>query len=71
MKALLVDDERLARKRLSTLLEKHPFITVAGEAGDIRTAAALAEEIRPEVVFLDRSLVVNRDAINSLGRESI
>ena len=34
MKALIIDDERLARKELSTLLEKHEGIQVVGEAAN-------------------------------------
>jgi two-component system LytT family response regulator len=34
MKALIIDDERLARKELSTLLEKHDGIHVVGEAAN-------------------------------------
>ena len=32
MRALIVDDERLARKELMKLLEDHPSIEVVGEA---------------------------------------
>ena len=32
MNALIVDDERLAREELKTLLEAHPRISVVGEA---------------------------------------
>ncbi|MBS0632457.1 MAG: response regulator transcription factor [Verrucomicrobia bacterium] len=52
-RALLVDDERLAGKRLTTLLAAHPELQVAGEARDLATARALLAELKPEVVFLD------------------
>ncbi len=32
MRALVIDDERLARKELIKLLEEHPSIEVVGEA---------------------------------------
>ncbi|GAA5481964.1 LytR/AlgR family response regulator transcription factor [Haloferula sargassicola] len=53
LRALLVDDERLARKRLATLLERHPVIRVAGEADGMADAAAKMQELQPDVVFLD------------------
>jgi two-component system LytT family response regulator len=53
LRAILVDDERLARKRLATLLAAHPEITVVGEAADIVAARALVDSAQPDVVFLD------------------
>lgn len=53
LKALLVDDERLARKRLRELILLHPGILVVGEADSVETAAAAVEELQPDVVFLD------------------
>jgi two-component system LytT family response regulator len=51
--ALLVDDERLARAELRTLLSAHPEVEVVGEASDVEEAAARAADLRPDVVFLD------------------
>jgi len=53
MKALLVDDERLARNELRRLLAKHPDIQVAGEAADAEAARARIAELGPELLFLD------------------
>ncbi|HVU35222.1 MAG TPA: LytTR family DNA-binding domain-containing protein [Opitutaceae bacterium] len=53
MKAILVDDERLARAELRRLLAAHPDIEVAGEAANARQARELVAALRPEVVFLD------------------
>ena len=53
LRALLVDDERLARKRLAELLTRHPEITVVGEADSVESAAAAVTRLRPDVVFLD------------------
>jgi len=53
LKAVLVDDERLARKRLRELIAPHPGILVIGEADSVETAAALVEELKPDVIFLD------------------
>jgi len=53
MKALLVDDERLARKELSKLLENHPNIEVVGEAANADEALNLVNEHNPDLIFLD------------------
>lgn len=53
IRILLVDDERLARKRMRTLLADAPGFAVVGEAGDIGDAVRLCAELKPEVVFLD------------------
>lgn len=52
-KAVLVDDERLARRSLRALLAEHPEMEIVGEASSIRRAAELIATERPEVVFLD------------------
>jgi two-component system LytT family response regulator len=51
--AVIVDDERLARRELAHLLAAHPEIAVAGEAGSVDDAAQLVRSLDPDVVFLD------------------
>jgi two-component system LytT family response regulator len=53
MKALVVDDEPLARRELRRLLAAFPRIEVIGEAGDIDEARVRIEALAPDVVFLD------------------
>jgi two-component system, LytTR family, response regulator len=53
MRAVIVDDERLARDRLRQLLVAHPEIDVVAEADGVATAAAAIASMRPDVVFLD------------------
>ena len=53
MKALIIDDERLARKELSTLLEKHDGIQVVGEAANADEAEERIAELKPDLLFLD------------------
>ena len=58
LRAVLIDDERLARRELRALLEAHPEVEVVGEAEDADAAEALlarldADGERPDVVFLD------------------
>ena len=53
IRALVVDDEPLARRRLKRLLARHSDVEIAGEAANGDEALALALETRPHVVFLD------------------
>jgi len=53
MKALIVDDERLARQELRRLLAQHPEIEIAGEARNGEEALALAAQLSPDLLFLD------------------
>jgi two-component system LytT family response regulator len=53
MRALIVDDEPLARENLRLLLAEFPDVTVAGECRNGREAVALIPALRPDVVFLD------------------
>lgn len=53
MRALIVDDEPLARRELRRLLAAHPEIEVVGEAGSAREAERAIETLGPEILFLD------------------
>src|SRR5690606_21321168 len=53
MRALIVDDERLARKELIKLLEDHPMIEVVGEAMNADEAIQLVNDLNPDLLFLD------------------
>jgi two-component system, LytTR family, response regulator len=53
MRALIVDDERLARKELMKLLEEHPMIEVVGEAMNADEAAQMINDLNPDLLFLD------------------
>jgi two-component system LytT family response regulator len=53
MKALIIDDERLARKELMTLLEKHDGVEVVGEAANADEAEQRIAELKPDLLFLD------------------
>lgn len=53
MKALLIDDERLARNELRRLLAAHADIEIVGEAKDVEDALQKIGELKPELVFLD------------------
>lgn len=53
MRALVVDDEPLARRELRRLLGAIVGIEVVGEAGNIDEARERIERLAPDVVFLD------------------
>jgi two-component system, LytTR family, response regulator len=53
MKALLIDDERLARQELRNLLAPYPEIQIVGEANNAETAKESIKQLKPDVIFLD------------------
>jgi two-component system LytT family response regulator len=53
LRAILVDDEPLARIHLANRLRSHPKIDIVGESGDVTSALALVESEKPDVIFLD------------------
>src|ERR1700709_647085 len=53
MKALLIDDERIARSDLRRLLAAHPEIAIVGEARNGNEALEQIASLSPDVVFLD------------------
>ena len=53
MKALLVDDERLARSELRRLLRAHPEIEIVGEAANATQAEERIAALHPDLIFLD------------------
>lgn len=53
MKALLIDDERLARNELRRLLAAFPEITIAGEASNAKQAREQLAALQPDLIFLD------------------
>ena len=53
MKALLIDDERLARNELRRLLASFPGVKVAGEAANAKQAREQMAALRPDILFLD------------------
>ena len=53
MRALIVDDEPLARTNIRILLRRHPEIEIAGEAGSGDEAVEQIRRMQPDLVFLD------------------
>jgi two-component system, LytTR family, response regulator len=53
MKALIIDDERLARVELRRLLTPFKDINIVGEAVNVDDALNKITELNPELIFLD------------------
>jgi two-component system LytT family response regulator len=53
IRALIVDDEPLARRGIQQLLAREPDIEVVGECRDGREALAAFDALAPDLVFLD------------------
>jgi DNA-binding NarL/FixJ family response regulator len=76
---VVVDDHRIMREGLCTLLEREPDIEVVGSADNGREAIRLVDELKPDVVIMDvamremngveatRQILVNHPATRVLG----
>jgi two-component system LytT family response regulator len=53
MKALIIDDERLARSEVRRLLSEFSWISVIGEAENADEALTKINELQPDLLFLD------------------
>ncbi len=53
MRAVIADDERLARQELKSMLATYPGIEIVGECADAKSAIDTINELKPDVVFLD------------------
>lgn len=53
MRALLIDDERLARAELRRLLAAHPEIEIVGEAVNAAEGLQQIAALKPDLIFLD------------------
>lgn len=53
IRALLIDDEPVARERVRTMLDKHDDFSIIGECADGVEAREAIATLRPDVIFLD------------------
>src|ERR1700731_1859988 len=53
IRALIVEDEPLARQTIRDFLQGEDWLQVVGEAADGDNAAILIDDLRPDLVFLD------------------
>jgi two-component system LytT family response regulator len=52
-KAIIIDDERLARNELKKLLSEYPEIEIVAEAANAAEGIQRIEELQPDLIFLD------------------
>ena len=73
LRALIVDDEPLARERLRELLEEAPAVTVAGAAEDGPEAVEAIRAQAPDLVFLDVQMPGKNgiDVIEEIGPDDM
>ena len=53
IRAIIADDEPLARERIRSLLTEEPDVQVVAECGDGARTLKAAQELRPDLLFLD------------------
>lgn len=53
LRALIIDDEPLARSNVALLLARDRAISVVGQCGSAEEALAILPAVRPDLVFLD------------------
>ncbi|HTE40600.1 MAG TPA: LytTR family DNA-binding domain-containing protein [Steroidobacteraceae bacterium] len=53
MRAVIIEDEPLARRELRRLLAPHPTVEIIGEAANVEDAKKLIESTSPDLLFLD------------------
>lgn len=75
VKALIVDDELLARRRIRELLKDDGEIEIIGECSSGLEAVAAVQELSPELIFLDVQMpdldgLAVSDSIRQAGQNS-
>lgn len=53
IRAVVVDDEKLARDLIREYLASHGIVEVVGECGDPKEAVELVDSVKPDLLFLD------------------
>ncbi len=53
MRTIIIDDERLARKEMASMLERFSQIEIIGECANASEALEMIERERPDLIFLD------------------
>ena len=69
LRAVVVDDEPLARARLRRLLAQHPGVEVLADCGSGEESIATLEQLQPDVAFLDIRMpdMDGFDVLDALG----
>jgi two-component system LytT family response regulator len=70
MKAIIIDDERLARTELRKLLQDFPEIEIVDEAANAEEGLSKIENLNPDLIFLDIQMPgkTGFDMLNELDR---
>jgi two-component system, LytTR family, response regulator len=53
IRAIIVEDEPLARQTIKDFVETEDWLQIVGEAGDGDRAVTLIDDLRPDLIFLD------------------
>jgi len=73
IRVLVVDDELLARERITDLLAHEPDVEIVGTADNGNTAAEAIRAKRPDLVFLDVQMPgkTGLDVVRAIGPEAM
>jgi len=73
LRAVVVDDETLAREYLKELVEAHPNSTCIASCQNGREALAVIRELKPDLVFLDIEMpgMTGFDVVKALQADTI
>ena len=73
IRALIVDDEPLARARIRRFLASEKDVEIVGESGDGKAAVADVKRLKPELMFLDIQLpeVTGFDVVEQLANDHL
>jgi two-component system, LytTR family, response regulator len=73
IRALIVDDEELARDRVASLLAEQPDVEVVGTCADGASAVEMIEREQPDLVFLDVQMpgMDGFDVVENLDRDHV
>jgi len=66
IKAILIEDERLARQELRDMLEAFPQIKIIDEATNVAEGIMKIEEQKPDLIFLDINMPANKTGFDLL-----
>jgi CheY-like chemotaxis protein len=58
LRVMLVDDHKVMREGVATLLDEQPDIEVVGQAGNGRDAVSLARRLQPDVIIMDVAMPI-------------
>lgn len=68
LRSLIIDDEELARKNLSMIIQEHcPEIEIIGEASNKDDAKQKISELKPDVIFLDIRMPSESEGLDLLN----